>query len=595
MFQKRLIWQLYPSYLLITLFALFAVTWFSTNALHNLYIDTLVADLQTRADVIAHQIQQNRIPLTDHAIHELCQSLGKVMKCRITVILPSGDVVGESSEKPESMENHRNRPEIQQAFEGKVGHQIRYSHTVFTNMMYIAVPLMNENHEVVAVIRTSIAANAIHTTLREVYFHIFWGGLAVAVLAAGVCFWVSHGISRPLRYLKEGADRFARGNLKIHLDVPESEEVGHVAEAMNKMAEQLDLRIRTINRQRKQQEAIFASMVEGVLAVDKDKRLISMNQAACRLLNVYTDTVEGKRVSEIIDDPDVYRLIDNALSSQEAFEGEIVLGEKEKKYLQAHGAALYDSDGGQVGSVIVFHDITRLRRLENIRRDFVANVSHELKTPITSIKGFVETLMDGAIHDPEDAMRFLGIIAKQAERLHSIIEDLLSLSRIEVDKDKESIPLEPHSIQKLLTNVLECCRPSAEEKNITIHTVCEKDFLIPVNIPLMEQAIVNLIDNAVKYSDPGSKIRLEVHQTPTQVTIDVQDWGCGIEEEHLPRLFERFYRVDKARSRKLGGTGLGLSIVKHITQAHGGYVSVKSEVGEGSIFTIHLPLDSRIG
>ena len=228
-----------------------------------------------------------------------------------------------------------------------------------------------------------------------------------------------------------------------------------------------------------------------------------------------------------------------------------------------------------------------LDTLKAVRRDFVANVSHELKTPITSIKGFVETLRDGAMHDPEDASRFLEIIARQADRLHAIIEDMLSLSRIE--QEKEDIVVSHVSLADIIKLAIECCRMKCEEKNITCEWHCGGDLEARVNPPLLEQALVNLIDNAIKYSDDGGRIEITALRDSGHIRIDVKDWGCGVGREHLTRVFERFYRVDKARSRKLGGTGLGLAIVKHISQAHGGHVAVESTLGVGSTFTIFLP------
>ena len=237
----------------------------------------------------------------------------------------------------------------------------------------------------------------------------------------------------------------------------------------------------------------------------------------------------------------------------------------------------------------MLNDVTRLRKLENIRRDFVANVSHEIKTPITAIKGFVETLRDGAVKNPEDAERFLSIIQKHVDRLEAIVEDLLSLSRIEKEGERQEIALEDHAVREILTGAIQLCEAKASAKSVVLELSCDEDLKGKINLALLEQAVVNLIDNAIKYSDSGKRVRIEAYKEDKGFLIRVQDQGCGIEKKHLDRLFERFYRVDKARSRKLGGTGLGLAIVKHIVQAHGGSVSVESQPGKGSTFSLHLP------
>jgi two-component system phosphate regulon sensor histidine kinase PhoR len=243
-----------------------------------------------------------------------------------------------------------------------------------------------------------------------------------------------------------------------------------------------------------------------------------------------------------------------------------------------------------IGAVIVLNDVTRLRRLETVRRDFVANVSHELRTPITLIKGFVETLQQGALDNREEAERFLNIMSKQVERLNAIIEDLLSLSRLEQGSEKSAIAKEKTPILHILESAIRDCERKSLKKNTSVQLNCANELEVTANSPLLNQAVLNLVDNALKYSEPGGKIEVKVLATETAIVIEVQDWGCGIDSAHLPRLFERFYRVDQARSRQLGGTGLGLAIVKHIAQAHGGSVSVNSTLGYGSRFSIHLPL-----
>ena len=259
--------------------------------------------------------------------------------------------------------------------------------------------------------------------------------------------------------------------------------------------------------------------------------------------------------------------------------------------MRLRGTALRDVDGRGIGAVIVLNDVTRYRHLENLRRDFVANVSHELKTPIASIKGFVETLLDGALNQPEDAQRFLKIIASHAERLNNIIEDLLSLSKIEQSEEAANLPLVEVPLRPVLEAALHGCETQAAARKISLELHCG-DVLAMIDPPLLEQAVINLVDNAIKYSEIGGKVEVLVqcNGREREISIAVRDLGCGIAAEHLPRLFERFYRVDRARSRKLGGTGLGLAIVKHIVQAHGGRVMVNSTPGAGSVFTIHLPL-----
>ncbi len=332
-------------------------------------------------------------------------------------------------------------------------------------------------------------------------------------------------------------------------------------------------------------------MVEGVLAIDADEHVINLNHAAAQLLGLERETALGRSLQEVVRNPALQRLMADVLGNQESASDEIELAlpEGEKRILHAQGSVLHDAHDKPIGALVVLHDVTRIRRLETVRRDFVANVSHELKTPVTSIKGFVETLLDGAMNQPGDAERFLRIIASQADRLGAIIEDLLTLSRVEQEEKQIEILLEPGEIRGVLQSAIELCQVKAEEKKVLILLACEDGLWVRMNSVLLEQAVVNLIDNAVKYSLPGHQVVVEAVQTALEVVIRVQDHGCGIPREHLPRIFERFYRVDKARSRALGGTGLGLAIVKHIVQAHGGRTSVKSTVGQGSTFLIHLP------
>ncbi|MFO7983656.1 MAG: ATP-binding protein, partial [Desulfuromonadales bacterium] len=399
-------------------------------------------------------------------------------------------------------------------------------------------------------------------------------------------------ITRPLERMKRGAERFARGELGERLPVAASEEIGGLAEAMNHMAAHLDDRIQTVLRQRNEQEAVLSSMVEGVLAVDTEERIMRMNRAAAMLLAVQHMDVKDRPIQEVVRKADLQRFVTRTLQSRRQVEGDLSLNlNGEERHLQAHGTVLRDAAGHEIGALVVLNDVTRLRRLESMRRDFVANVSHELKTPITAIRGSVETLQAGAVENPDDAQRFLGIVSRQSDRLNAIIDDLLALSRIEEGVEEGGLPVEMGAVRDVIHAAVQSCSTSAADKGIDINLFCDEDLRAPINAPLLEQAVVNLLTNAIKYSDPGSRIVVDASFFKANMMIKVQDFGCGIDPEHLPRLFERFYRADRARSRKLGGTGLGLAIVKHIAQAHGGQVNVASTPGEGSTFTLVLPRD----
>jgi two-component system phosphate regulon sensor histidine kinase PhoR len=328
-------------------------------------------------------------------------------------------------------------------------------------------------------------------------------------------------------------------------------------------------------------------MSEGVIALDADQKVITLNHAAARLLGVTPEDAHQRSIQDLVQDPSLRWFINRTLFVPEPGEEELAV-HNGKILLQAHGTPLKNGAGLALGTLIVLHDVTQFRRLERTRRDFVANVSHELKTPITSIKGFVESLLAGAWQEPDNALNFLRIIARQTDRLNEIINDLLSLSRLEQDVERGQIFLAPERLKVVLEEALQVCRPKAAAKNIQVILKCPDDLRARINPPLLEQAVVNLVDNAVKYSPENSLVQVEAEPAGPDAVIRVRDQGPGIDQEHLPRLFERFYRVDPGRSRKLGGTGLGLAIVKHIAQAHGGKVTVASIPGKGSTFTLHL-------
>ncbi|MFQ5511181.1 MAG: ATP-binding protein [Candidatus Krumholzibacteriia bacterium] len=589
--RKRLLWHLYPSYLLITLAALFAVAWYSSRTLRQSYHVQAASDLEAMARLVRSRLLSSTSPGDRTEIDRLCHELGRDSGSRVTVILPTGEVIGDSHEDASRMENHGDRPEVLEALAGRVGKSDRFSTTLQRDMMYVALPARGGGRRII--VRTALPVTAVDAALAGFYRRIAAAGLVVALLAALVSLLAARRITRPLEELRLGAERFAAGELHVRLASPDSTELASLARAMNHMAEQLDNRIAREARQSNEQEAVLSSMVESVLAVDEGERMLRVNNAAAGLFGIEKESVEGRPLQEVVRNPGLHELVKRVLASEETVEGDLVLHEPDERSLQVHGNPLRDSTGRSIGALLVLNDITQLRRLERVRRDFVANVSHELRTPITTIKGFVETLADGAIEQRQDATRFLDIIAEHTERLNAIIEDLLALSRLELDAEEGVVQLERQNIHAVVARAVNMCRPQAGTRGVHVNLAGDSAIQCALSAPLLERAVVNLIDNATKYSDEGGEVRIKIDETPEGAGIHVTDRGCGIAARHLPRIFERFYRTDPARSRGMGGTGLGLAIVKHIALVHGGRVSVDSTPGRGSTFSILLPARPR--
>ncbi len=586
---RPLAWKLFPTFLAVILLCTFGMTAYAIWSARSFHIDQAAATLQSRA----HLVELNLLsvdPADKKALQARVHALADAAGTRITIVDNEGIVLAESQVDSDAMENHKYRPEIVAARETGAGQAVRYSTTLKTDMVYGAVKGKDSAGRTLF-FRAGTTMTEVDRALWDIQMKIVLAGGIVAVLASGIGVIVVLRIARPLRDIAQGARRLSVGEFGQRLPVPPFREFAAVAESLNRMARQLDDKIRALTAQRNEQEAVLAGMIEGVVAVDLDERILSVNRAAAEMIQAPPANVIGKPLAEVVRNLALAKFVSQVLGSDEAVEGEIVLndGAGHERFVQARGAALLRAGGRKIGGLLVLHDMTRLHLLETMRRDFVANVSHELKTPITSIKGFVETLLEGALEDPSSARKFLEIIARQADRLNQIIDDLLVLSRIEREAQDQHVLREPGNLHGVLQAAVDDCQRLLKQRKVPIALQCPRDLEVSMNAQLVEQAVVNLLDNAIKYSPPSSSIELTARPQDEWVLVEVADHGCGIGPEHLGRIFERFYRVDKARSREQGGTGLGLAIVKHIAQAHGGKVSVQSTLGKGSTFTVWLP------
>jgi two-component system phosphate regulon sensor histidine kinase PhoR len=606
--QRTLFWQIFPVTLVIILGTIASVAWFTSRSIDDFYIEELRRDLENRAYLIKSRVGELLTSGDLAGLRSFVVDSGRAADTRITVIAADGTVLADTKENPAVMDNHRQRPEIDTAFSGVSGFSLRFSNTLGQRMLYGAIGLeerlespaaIGSGNRVNTVLRVAVPVLAIDSALSDINRELVIGSGGALLIAFIVTFFVARNISRPLEEMTCSAESYANGDFSqrmlINRKKTASREVAMLAAAMDRMAGQLDEKINTIINQRNQLETVFSSMVEAVIAIDREERIISINDAAARMFDVQQQRSQGRLVQEVIRNVDLHDQLVRILKTGDAFEDEIVLTERgDSVYLHTNVVTLYGSDGRTVGALMVLNDVTRLRKLERLRSDFVANVSHELKTPITSIRGYVETLLDGALDDREHAQRFLEIVLRQSKQLGTIIDDLLTLSRIEKDTKEAGVSFVVEELSPVLQRALETCRHQAAKKQVALELVCPAQVVVRMNRTLLEQAVVNLLANGITYSDPGGSVQIRVAEAdgpPRRlVKISVVDQGIGIAKEHLPRLFERFYRSDRARNRKDGGTGLGLAIVKHIVQAHGGSVEVDSAVGAGSTFTISLPL-----
>lgn len=556
------------------------------SALESALLDTVHADLDVRARLVAREASDLPAPLSDqNAWDALADDLGKRADARVTLIRADGVVIGDS-EVPvaelSNVENHGARPEVRAALEGRKGESARLSVTVNRRMLYVAEPF-TKNGATAGVARVALPLTQVDAAVAELRRLAAIAGL-VALAAAVVLSSVAAQVaSQRARSLTATARRMAGGDLEIRSHDHTRDEFGELGRALDRLAKNLSGTLAELRSERDRVSGILSGMQEGVLLLDREGKVRLVNPALREMLLLPSDA-RGKTPLEVIRHAELKGLLDEAVGSDAAVSAEIGVGGLKPRRLLVRAAPLA---GDQGGTFAVFVDVTEIQRLEAIRRDFVANVSHELRTPVTAIRSAAETLELAMREDPDDAARFVEIIDRNAERLRELVEDLLDLSRIE--SRQYELALEPVALPEMAAHVLGLFRERAEKRRIRLLQE------IPANTPLaradrraLEHVLTNLVDNAVKYCTDGATVKLGASEQGESLRISVSDTGPGIEARHLPRLFERFYRVDAGRSRELGGTGLGLSIVKHLVEAMGGKVTVESELGKGTTLAFAL-------
>lgn len=538
------------------------------------------------AELIANSITPEKINDAEY-INDFCKNVDPGANIRITIIESNGQVIGDSHEEPGVMDNHIERPEIISAVNNQIGTAKRFSNTLQKEMLYFA-RLYNINNSSI-IIRISLPDESLDATLNLLQNRLILGGLIILLAGTILSYFISKIIANPIIKLTDQVHHIRIGNLRERIQLKGTKEILSLTESFNDLARQLADRIDSITVQSNEQKAILTSLIEGIIATDNAGKIIRINPAAKKILSIETENLIGKNISSVVQNNDLINYFEQYLDKHDRGMQEITIPQLKSKTIQLYAAELRDSEQERIGSLFVLSDISQIKKLERIRQDFVANVSHELKTPITTIKGFVETLEAVKIKDKKTIKKYLNFIGKNTDRMNYIVTDLLELSRLEQQEYDTKISLKKQNLKLVIEAAIQECDFQANKKSINIKLDCDGNLMAPLDIGLMTQAIINLIENAIHYSKENSEILLTAKKVSNTAVISVTDHGPGIETKHLTRLFERFYRVDKSRSRKYGGTGLGLAIVKHIANIHNGNVSVESKVGEGSIFSITIP------
>lgn len=583
--KSKISWKLFCAFLSVTLCSLFFLYVHLSASLSVFLSEHVEEDLLEKAYLIRDRLQN--VPVqnwTFDILDPLADRMGSETHTRVTLIDRAGRVLGDSELSAtdlKTLENHLQRPEVQSALQVEHGSAVRYSATLGTNMMYVAVRMDQ------GFVRVAIPMHVLDQTLFGLDHAVLLSSLLAFLLASAVGILFSRMLTKPLKLVSEVAQRIARGDFSKRILLSSHDELGDLADSVNRMATSLKKLFNEIDNEKKRLMTILNDMVEGVLVTDEYGHIVLANPAV-RTMLLLSESCLGKTVLECVRNKNIHDAIFSVRTMARSCEEEIALESGGVwKHLILHAAPLVDVPGGG-GVVSVFYDVTRLRELENVRKEFVANVSHELKTPLTNILGYSETLKSAMDLDAPTMKNFIGKIERNAMVLKNLVDDILEISTLESGRRElhpEAVALADH-----LSHIGSFFEPRLADKHICFEIESPDDLIVFVDPIVLRQILTNLVDNAIKYNIDGGALKIKVQRDGKYCVVTVSDTGAGIPERDLEHVFERFYRVEKSRSRELGGSGLGLSIVKHLTQASGGDVSVTSRAGEGSTFSFTLPL-----
>lgn len=586
----NLFWKLALAFFALLFGVLLAVDLVAERALRRDYEQAGFAELAAIAQTAeARPLQlSSQVPLNAAEISALRDwvSAAASSGARVTVIEANGLVVADSQSDTQTMENHAGRPEIRQALTQGEGRSIRQSVTINRDLLYYAVRRHTASGQPF-VVRFALPRATVDAAVWSFRRALWFGSVVILVLAGAVTLLVSRGFSNRVERLTEFSSRVAEGDFRPLAADGSGDELESLGRSLNQTAARLDRTIRTLTEERNLSSAILGSMVEGVLVVDGAERVAFANPGFADILGLGVPPKAGSALVEVVRQAELIEAVHKVLAGEPRVESEIVTGTLRQHFFAATVAAVRATENS--GAVIVLHDVTDLRKLERVRRDFVANVSHEFRTPLTAIQGFAETLLAGAMDDPENRTRFLRIILEHSRRLARLTEDLLMLSKM--DAERLELEVRRLAVAPFVESCVESVQPRARDRNLR---VC---LDLPAKVPdiagdrrRLAEVLDNLLQNAVQYTPAKGEIRISAAAVGNEVVITVSDTGIGIPQADQSRIFERFYRVDVARSREVGGTGLGLSIAKHLVEAHEGRIWVESEVGSGSRFHFTVPV-----